>query len=83
MDAGSGPAWAVNLLAEYPPMMTLHDVATLLNIEPRKLRVIVRHPDPGSRIVATKINNVWRFPRDELAAYLLAHENQVQAGPDA
>ena len=49
----------------------------------RKLRAIVRHPDPGARIVATKINNVWRFPRDELAAYLLAHENQVQAGPDA
>jgi hypothetical protein len=83
MDAASGPAWAVSLLAGYPPMMTLHDVATLINIEPRKLRAIVRHPDPGSRIVATKINNVWRFPRDELAAYLLAHENQVQAGPDA
>ena len=83
MDAASGPAWAVSLLAEYPPMMTLHDVAALLNIEPRKLRAIVRHPDPGSRIVATTINNVWRFPRDELAAYLRAHENQVQVGPDA
>ncbi len=57
-------------------MMTLHDVATLLNIEPRKLRAIVRHPDPDARIGATKINNVWRLPRDELAAYLLAQENQ-------
>lgn len=82
MDAASG-TWAVSLLAGYPPMMTLHEVAAVLSIEPRKLRAIVRHPDPGARIVATKINNVWRFPRDELAAYLLAHENQVQAGPDA
>ncbi len=81
MDAASGLGWAASLLAEYPPMMTLHEVATVLNIEPRKLRAIVGHPDPGSRMVATKINNVWRFPRDELVAYLLAHENQ--AGPDA
>jgi len=82
MDAASG-TWAGSLLAEYPPMMTLHEVAEVLSIEPRKLRAIVRHPDPGTRIVATKINNVWRFPRDELAAYLLAHENQAQAGTDA
>jgi hypothetical protein len=83
MDAASGSAWAASLLADYPPMMTLHDVAAVLNIEPRKLRSIVRHADPDARIVATKINNVWRFPRDELTSYLLAHENQVQAGHDA
>ena len=83
MDAASGPAWAVDLLAGHAPRMTLQDVATALNIEPRKLRAIAHHPDLESRIVATKINNVWRFPRDELAAYLLAHENHIQAGADA
>lgn len=81
MDAASERSWTAELLADYPPMMTLHDVAAVLNIEPRKLRSIVRHPDPNTRIVATKINNVWRFPREELATYLLAHENQ-RSGAD-
>lgn len=68
-------SWAAELLAEYPPMMTLHDVAAVLNVEPRKLRSIVRHPDPKTRITASKINGVWRFPRDELAIYLREHES--------
>lgn len=81
MGTATEQPWTAALLAEYPPMMTLSDVATVLNIEPRKLRSIVRHPDPQTRITATKINNVWRFPRDELAAYLLAHEN-ARSGVD-
>lgn len=75
MNGESERSWAAELLAEYPAMMTLHDVAAVLNVEPRKLRSIVRHPDPNTRITAAKINGVWRFPRDELAAYLHAHEN--------
>ena len=76
MDGARESRWATDLLAGYPAMMTLHDVAAVLNVEPRKLRSIVRHPDPSTRITAAKIAGVWRFPRDELAAYLLGHENQ-------
>lgn len=78
MDAATQRPWTADLLAAYPPMMTLHDAATVLNLDPRKLRSILRHPDPNTRIVATKINNLWRIPRDELATYLLAHENQEE-----
>ena len=75
MSGETERSWAVELVAGYPAMMTLHDVAAVLNVEPRKLRSLVRHPDPETRITATKINGVWRFPRDELAAYLHAHAN--------
>lgn len=75
MNGETDQLWAAKLLAEYPVMMTVKDVADVLNVEPRQLRALVRHPDPHIRITATKINGVWRFPRDELATYLHTHGN--------
>jgi hypothetical protein len=73
MTGDGEQTWASVMLAGYGPMMTLQEVAAVLNVDARKVRVLVRHPDPASRILATKINGVWRFPRDELVEYLLAH----------
>jgi excisionase family DNA binding protein len=70
-------AWPEAMLAAYGDMLTVTEVATVLNVEPRNVRGLLTTADLGIRLPGVKIGKSWRVARSQLTSYLLRHQNET------
>lgn len=56
-------------------MLSVSDVAQVLNLDERAVRNLLLTPDASTRLPGVKIGKSWRLAKSELSAYLLAHDN--------
>ena len=69
-------AWPEAMLAPYGEMLTVNDVAVVLNVDVRNARGLLTTADASRRIPAVKIGKSWRIARSQLTSYLVEHQNQ-------
>lgn len=69
-------AWPEAMLAPYGEMLTVNDVAVVLNVDVRNVRGLLTTADASRRIPAVKIGKSWRIARSQLTSYLVEHQNQ-------
>ena len=53
------------------PMLTIHDVASKLNVDERTVRELIRK----NELRAIKVGKEWRITEDDLDAYVDGHAN--------
>ena len=75
-------AWPEAMLAAYGEMLTVTDVAQVLNVEPRNVRGLLTTADLASRLPGVKIGKSWRVARSQLASYLVHHQNETVISRD-
>jgi excisionase family DNA binding protein len=75
-ETSSPLAWADAMLASYGEMLTVTDVATVLNVDARNVRVLLKSADTSRRLPGVKIGKSWRIARSQLTSYLVDHQNQ-------
>ena len=68
--------WPEVMLAPYGEMLTVTDVAHVLNVEPRNVRGLLTTADMASRLPGVKIGKSWRVARSQLTSYLVRHQNE-------
>lgn len=56
-------------------MLSVSDVATVLNLDERNVRQLLTNARDGVRLPGVKIGKSWRIARDELGDYLRGHHN--------
>ena len=69
-------AWPDVMLAPYGEMLTVADVATVLNVDARNVRGLLKTADTTRRLPGVKIGKSWRIARSQLTSYLVDHQNQ-------
>lgn len=80
VDEKSAPlAWPDAMLRPYGHMLSVNQVADVLNLDPRIVRKLLLQLDPAKRLPGVKIGKSWRISRDQLRTYLLTHHNEVFA----
>jgi len=70
-------AWLDVMLAPYGEMLTVADVATVLNVDVRNVRGLLKTADTSRRLPGVKIGKSWRIARSQLTSYLVDHQNQA------
>ncbi|MCU1530415.1 MAG: hypothetical protein JWP75_4178 [Frondihabitans sp.] len=70
-------AWPEAMLAAYGDMLTVTEVATVLNVEPRNVRGLLTTADLGIRLPGVKIGKSWRVARSQSTSCLLRHQNET------
>lgn len=57
-------------LKEYAPVLSVEDVAHILNVAPKTVRGLVKAGD----LTAIKVGRLIRIPKDKLIVYLDRHD---------
>lgn len=74
-DISTEPIWPDTMLRAYGDMLSVSEVAHMLNLEERNVRNLLSNSDASIRLPGVKIGKSWRVSRDQLHAYLLFHHN--------
>lgn len=74
--------WPEVMLAPYGEMLTVTEVAHVLNVVPRNVRGLLTTADRGARLPGVKVGKSWRVARSQLASYLLRHQNEPAASQE-
>ena len=69
------PTWPDPMLSRYGDMLSVRDVARVLNLEEGNVRNLLLSNDTSMRLPGVKLGKSWRIARDQLRMYLLAHHN--------
>lgn len=69
----------VTLLADYPPMMTVKDVAAALNQRALTINGWLKN----GTLPGMKIGKTWRISREQLAEWVANRSNDAPTGPPA
>jgi excisionase family DNA binding protein len=69
-------AWPDVMLAPYGEMLTVTEVAAVLNVDARNVRGLLKTADTSRRLPGVKIGKSWRIARSQLTSYLVDHQNQ-------
>lgn len=72
-------SWPDTMLRAYGDMLSVSDVAHVLNLEERNVRNLLTSSAASTRLPGVKIGKSWRIARDQLRTYLLTHHNQDSA----
>lgn len=79
-DNSPGRTWPDTMLSRYADMLSVRDVARVLNLEEGNVRNLLLSNDPVMRLPGVKLGKSWRIARDQLRVYLLAHHNDSGLG---
>ncbi len=63
--------YGVTSMPSSAPLMTIHDVATQLNVDERTVRELIRK----NELRAIKVGKEWRVTQDDLDSYVDGHAN--------
>ena len=74
-ETSAAPIWPDTMLRAYGDMLSVNDVADVLNLGERNVRNLLSSSDASIRLPGVKIGKSWRISRDQLRAYLLTHHN--------
>ena len=74
-EISAAPIWPDTMLRAYGYMLSVSDVAHVLNLEERNVRNLLSNSDASIRLPGVKIGKSWRIARDQLRTYLLTHHN--------
>lgn len=78
-ETPAAPIWPDSMLEPYGDMLSVSDVAQVLNLGERNVRNLLVSIDASIRLPGVKIGKSWRIARDQLCTYLLSHHNNVFA----
>jgi excisionase family DNA binding protein len=67
--------WPDTPLRGYGQMMSVRDVAQVLNLEETQVRYLLNAPAPEGGLPGVKIGKNWRIDRTQLRENLIAHHN--------
>jgi excisionase family DNA binding protein len=69
------------LLAGYPNMLSVSEVASILAIRERRVRELLALQDPNRRLPGFKLATTWRIAKEELREYLVKNHNHSARRP--
>lgn len=78
-EISTDTAWPESMLHNYGQMLTVGEVAHILNLGQRNVRDLLTTTDEHVRLPGVKIGKSWRISRAQLSAYLRSHHNEEVA----